>query len=476
MAWYRAGSVTVTNGSAVVTGAGTDFVSNTSVGEAFLGPDGRTYEIVQVVSATQIVLGTSYQGAGAGGQGFAVLPTSSFARDLALGAAQLLNTFAGVRDGVGAGLFPDGTVAVPAFRFAADQDTGLYRPGANQIALVAGGVVVATASANLFSVSQRLSTDNGAVIGSGTANVLDLYANVAGAATIRLRFGSAGNPFTANSYIEAQTLTGAASDLRFGTSGSERMRLDAAGNLLIGVQTGNCNEIGKLAGESDPVFAVTNAAYGFKTAVFYSCGSTALGSSASCAVAVGKTSGGRSINAGGTANFGGADYAEYMIKAPGCGLVAKGDVCGIDRNGQITKTWADSIIFKIKSTDPNVVGGDKWAAHLGDRPDEPVQGEASDAAYAKAVAQYEADVAKFDAALETARQSVDRIAYCGRVPVNFAEPCQPGDYLVAVANGGGIGLKAVAEADITFADYRHRVGRVLSIGEDGRPIVDVMQG
>ena len=59
MAWYRAGSVTVTQGSAVVTGAGTDFVSNTSVGEAFLGADGRVYEIVQVVSATQIVLGAA---------------------------------------------------------------------------------------------------------------------------------------------------------------------------------------------------------------------------------------------------------------------------------------------------------------------------------------------------------------------------------------------------------------------------------
>ena len=41
MAWYRTGTVTVTNGSATVTGAGTDFVSNTQIGECFLGPDGR---------------------------------------------------------------------------------------------------------------------------------------------------------------------------------------------------------------------------------------------------------------------------------------------------------------------------------------------------------------------------------------------------------------------------------------------------
>ena len=41
MAWYRSGTVMVTNGQAVVTGAGTDFVANTAAGEAFLGPDGK---------------------------------------------------------------------------------------------------------------------------------------------------------------------------------------------------------------------------------------------------------------------------------------------------------------------------------------------------------------------------------------------------------------------------------------------------
>ena len=53
MAWYRAGLVAVTNGNGTITGTGTDFVSNTQPGEGFLGPDGRAYEIAQVVSATQ---------------------------------------------------------------------------------------------------------------------------------------------------------------------------------------------------------------------------------------------------------------------------------------------------------------------------------------------------------------------------------------------------------------------------------------
>jgi hypothetical protein len=151
MAWYRAGTVSVTSGSAVVTGANTDFVSNTQQGEAFLGPDGRTYEIATVISATQIFLTTAYQGSTAGAAGFAIMPTSSFARDLALGAAELLNTFASVRDGVGAGLIQDGTTAAPGIRFANDQDTGLARYNENMPALVAGGVAtVAACSAGLM--------------------------------------------------------------------------------------------------------------------------------------------------------------------------------------------------------------------------------------------------------------------------------------------------------------------------------------
>lgn len=136
--WYSQGSVTVTNGSGVVTGAGTDFVSNASVGEAFIGPDGRTYEIAQIVSATDLRLRTAYQAATGGGQAYAIQPTQSLARDLALAAAALLSTFAAVRDGVGQGLFGDGSAAAPAIRFSADQDTGIRRVGSNVIALVTG--------------------------------------------------------------------------------------------------------------------------------------------------------------------------------------------------------------------------------------------------------------------------------------------------------------------------------------------------
>lgn len=140
MAWYKTGSAAVVNGSPVVNAAGADFVSNgIQVGWAFIGPDGRTYEIAGVNSATQIVLASNYLGASASSQGFAIQPTSSLAGDLALAVSALIATYQNVRDGIGQGLFPDGTVNSPAFRFAADQDTGLFRNSPDRMSIVTGG-------------------------------------------------------------------------------------------------------------------------------------------------------------------------------------------------------------------------------------------------------------------------------------------------------------------------------------------------
>lgn len=53
---------------------------------------------------------------------------------------------------------PDGTAAIPALTFTADTDTGLFRPGANQIGMTAGGT------------SRLTATPQGAVI-AGTLTV-----------------------------------------------------------------------------------------------------------------------------------------------------------------------------------------------------------------------------------------------------------------------------------------------------------------
>jgi len=167
MAWYRAGTVALTNGSATVTGTGTAFIANAQIGEGFLGPDGRTYEITNIASDTSLTISPAYLGSTASGQAYAIAPLRGRIADLIAETSNLLATFASVRDGIGAGLFPDGTVSLPALRFAADQDTGLVRIGSNAMALVCGGTTSAIIEANAFTVPSYFATRGS---GTGTAS------------------------------------------------------------------------------------------------------------------------------------------------------------------------------------------------------------------------------------------------------------------------------------------------------------------
>lgn len=214
---------------------------------------------------------------------------------------------------------------------------------------------------------------------------------------------------------------------------------------------------------------------------------------AACALRVRKDTGtNRSINAAGTVNASGADYAEYETKADGCGDIAKGQIIGFDRNGDVTDKWADAFSFGTKSTDPSYVGGDSWAPlqireepvcpdaprlGRGDDPEAPAY-LAARAAHDLRVEQYDSDHAqwladrvKLAADIEKARTKVDRIAYSGKVPCNVIG-ATVGDYIIAVADGDGIAGKPVP--DPTFAQYQNAVGRVRKILPDGRCSVAVM--
>lgn len=141
MAWYRAGTVAVSNNSNVVTGAGTSWVDAAALGETFLGPDGQVYEITSIVSATSLRISPNYKGSTASAQSYAIMPTQGYLRDLAAAAAALVASYQGVRDGTGSGKFPAGTAAAPSMRAAADENTGVNLPGADVLQLVTAGVV-----------------------------------------------------------------------------------------------------------------------------------------------------------------------------------------------------------------------------------------------------------------------------------------------------------------------------------------------
>jgi len=545
--WYRVGSVSLVNGSAVVQGNGTDFVANTTAGDGFVGPDEKIYEVAQVVSAVQIILARNYQGQTAQNQGYALFPTQSNVRDLALNAANLLATFGAVRDGVGQGIFADGSVAAPGVRFAADLDTGLRRVASNQLALTTGGVDrlwlngdgnIVTTGAMSVGTNNVLRTFNVAASLPAGEVSLGLQNNAATATDSHGCAIFATN--TANSIRNYLRLVG--STIRFATIDIERGRFDMDGNLLVGILAASSHAIRKPVVEAAAVLTVDapneNQAV---TAIFQAVKFAGANSSPAALVLGRNSTNNRTINAGGTVNASGADYAEYIRKADGCGNIAKGDVCGINANGDLVKSWKDAVAFVVKSTDPSYVGGDVWSSHVGDRPvappapnaedypfpDEPpafaepmpkrlqdegedhfadrvaawdaariAAGEAADAyrgaveARAQAQAQLERDrgeyksetlpryledLEAFEVELEKARACVDRIAFSGQVPCNVTGDFAPGDYVIAVANGGGIKAVAVPAGEITFEQYRARLGKVWAV-RDGRAWIDVQHG
>lgn len=105
MAWYRTGTVNVTASSTTVTGTGTAFVANARVGDAFIGPDGRLYEVSNIASDTAISILPEYIGASASAQSYAIAPVQGYTKKLADEAAELINDFSQLGDlGTAAGL------------------------------------------------------------------------------------------------------------------------------------------------------------------------------------------------------------------------------------------------------------------------------------------------------------------------------------------------------------------------------------
>jgi hypothetical protein len=140
MSWYKTGTVTVTNGSATVTGAGTLFVGAVQAGAAFVGPNRQVYEVVAVISATQLTISPAYVGSSQPGAAYGIFPTYAALVSFNTRLNTLLVNYESVLTGAGAGKFLNGTAALPSMSFVSDPDTGLYRPASNQMAASTGGV------------------------------------------------------------------------------------------------------------------------------------------------------------------------------------------------------------------------------------------------------------------------------------------------------------------------------------------------
>ena len=225
MSWYKTGTVTVTNGSAAVVGSGTTWLNVVAPGWGFVGPDGKVYEVLNVVSDTSLTLGRNYTGTTAAGASYDAYPTQGEIRDLAAQVLTLINDYALVRDNAGAGKFQPGSAGTPGVTTVGDLNTGMLWPAADSIGLATGG-------------TERVRVTSTGNVGIGTSTPLTpLDINHATDSRVRLMLGGSG-------VMQMQSVAGAnrlasntADPLELWTNGVRRVWIGSTGLVGVGTAT-----------------------------------------------------------------------------------------------------------------------------------------------------------------------------------------------------------------------------------------------
>lgn len=163
----------------------------------------------------------------------------------------------------GALAHPLGAAATPSITFTGDTNTGIYSPGADQVAVSTGGTaritVDASGNVNIDSNTVYVDASNNRVgIGTSSPNsALDVAGEIRiypSSGTGNLRFGSGG-------VEKGKVAVDASSNYTVETAGTERFRIDSTGR--VGIGTTSPSSVLEIANDSTPQFKtgmVSNAA------------------------------------------------------------------------------------------------------------------------------------------------------------------------------------------------------------------------
>jgi len=136
-----------------------------------------------------------------------------------------------------------GTAAAPGIAFDGDSDTGIYRPGANQVAISSNGVgrvfidangQVSISSQNSATIPLRIYSSSNAgdaieFVGRTTNGKNQLQFYSADGTTAQFQITSTNNNVTFKNQLNT--------DISFWTNNTERARIDSSGKLLVGMSS-----------------------------------------------------------------------------------------------------------------------------------------------------------------------------------------------------------------------------------------------
>ncbi len=196
---------------------------------------------------------------------------------------------------------------------------------------------------------------------TGTNGAYARYSNTGGNAYSGLETSGGGGLFTGTSAYSAVFGSDSARSVHFATNNAARMTIDSNGSVGIGITNpGAVLQVNSGVGNNARNAAMIIKGASASSLVSFFEVSGACGNPANSAMDICKDTGtNRSINAGGSINASGADYAEYFYQETP-GSLQKGDLVCLSSNGKAEKCNEDGKLIGVVSTNPGYVGNDLY--------------------------------------------------------------------------------------------------------------------